>query len=365
MPWQLPAVLVLGACAMLFAIWQPPLIRSSRAQALAEEGAHPHRALRRAGDGAHRCGRPPTPSPSPPIATEPPTPANATASATLGLTGDPLDDPTVGSSRLERANRITLLLLGTDGRDEEDGPPRTDLMIVAVLDRKAQRATMVSIPRDLWVPIPDYGEGKANTAYFLGSLEDRGTELARETVEALFDLPIDHTIQIDFNGFRTLVDQMGGVELDVPEAIDDPQYPDGNYGTIHLQIPAGPQQMDGETALRYARTRYGGLDQDRSVRQQSVLLAIRERALQPAQLANAPFLLRTAYRTIESDLSLGDLFALARLGRGLEGSDITMHTLQADSGLVWPILTWNGQDALMYDARILRQTVEGWIQGRP
>jgi LCP family protein required for cell wall assembly len=286
----------------------------------------------------------------------------ATAEAML-LEGDPLDDPAAQGSALDEHDQINILLLGTDGRDEEDGPPRTDLLMLLLIDRNAPTATLISIPRDLWVTIPGYGEGKINTAYFLGSLDDEGPELARETIEGVFGLEIDRTVQVDFNGFRNLVSEMGGIEIDVPEAIDDPEFPDENYGTFHLVIPAGRQTMDGETALRYARTRYGGMDQDRSARQQAVVMAIREKALKPTTLVRAPALLRTIYRTVESNLTLGDLFFLARLGRSMDRDDIAMHTLNNDGEMIWSAITWNGQDALLYDEAMLRSTVRGWMRG--
>lgn len=271
---------------------------------------------------------------------------------------DPLNDPSMQATSLQEGDRITILLLGTDGRDEEFGPPRTDLMMLAILDRSPQRVTLISIPRDLWVPIYGHGEAKINTAYFLGSLAEQGPELTQMTVEDLVGTPIHHVVEIDFNGFRTLIDEMGGVHIDVPEAIDDPLYPDGHYGTLHLQIPAGVQLMDGELALRYARTRYGGTDQGRSSRQQAIIMAMREKALTPSQLALAPFHLRTVSDVVISDLSLGDYFALARFARTLTRDQISMHTIGGD--LTWSILTWNGQDALLYDPDAIQATIQKW-----
>lgn len=317
MPWQLPVVLLLFPLFLLLSFWRPSEGQSS---------SLPH-----------------APTPTFPVAL------------------DSLADPTLPSSPLDEATQINLLILGTDGRDEEDGPPRTDLMMLLLLNREGPRATLISIPRDLWVPIPGYGEGKINTAYFLGSLDGQGSALARETVEQLVGLPIHHTVEVDFNGFRTLVDEMGGVELEIPEPIDDPAYPDGHYGTLHLQIPAGQQRLDGETALRYARTRHGGVDQQRSARQQALLMALREQALQPSHLARAPLYLRTLYREVESDLTLSDLFSLARLGRSLSRDQLSMHTIGGE--LTWPILTWNGQDALLYDPSALRQAIWQWAAG--
>jgi LCP family protein required for cell wall assembly len=273
---------------------------------------------------------------------------------------DPLLDPALADSAIDNESFMTFLLLGTDGRELEDGPPRTDLVMVAVADRVQQRLTLISIPRDLWVPIPGYGEGKVNTAYFLGALDGDGVALAKETVEGLVGFPLDYTVTVDFEGFRTIVDAMGGIMVNVPEEIDDPEYPDYNYGTFRLHIPAGQQTMDGETALRYARTRYGGTDIDRATRQQLVLMAVREKAMQPEQLALAPIYLRTLYREVESNLSLTDFFALARFGRELKRENIRMYTINGD--LTYPIITWNGQDALLYDPAEIEAQIVEWVE---
>ncbi|MGB0389304.1 MAG: LCP family protein [Ardenticatenaceae bacterium] len=286
------------------------------------------------------------------------TPLLITPFATSETVADPLNDSSMRATTLESGDRVNILLLGTDGREQEFGPPRTDLMMLIILDRNPQRVTIISIPRDLWVPIYGHGEGKINTAYFLGSITNQGTELARRTVEDLVDMPIHHTVEIDFNGFRTLIDEMGGLTVHVPEAIDDAYYPDENYGTLHLQIPAGEQLMDGELALRYARTRHGGTDQSRSARQQIIIMAMRERALTPSQLAKAPLHLRTVYNVVESDLSLGDYFALARFARTLTREQISMHTISGD--LSWSVMTWNGLDALLYDPEELKKAIADW-----
>lgn len=289
------------------------------------------------------------------------TPPVSVVSSSGSIAGlDPLVDSTLSTSTLDDESVMTFLLLGTDGRDQEDGPPRTDLVMVAVADRARQRLTLISIPRDLWVPIPGYGEGKVNTAYFLGALEGDGIALANSTVEGLVGFPLDYFVTVDFEGFRAIVDAMGGISVTVPEAIDDPEYPDYNYGTFRLQIPAGTQTMNGETALQYARTRYGGTDIDRANRQQLVLMAVREKAMQPEQIALAPIYLRTLYREVESNLSLSDFFALARFGRELTRENIRMYTINGD--LTYPTITWNGQDALIYDPAELETQIGEWLE---
>ncbi len=291
-------------------------------------------------------------------------PAQAATSNSVSSTGsiageDPLLDASLIASTLETDSVMTFLLLGTDGREQEDGPPRTDLVMVAVADRARQRLTLISLPRDLWVPIDGYGEGKINTAYFLGELDGDGVGLAKSTVEEVVGFPLDYFVTVDFEGFRAIVDAMGGITVTVPEPIDDPDYPDYNYGTFRLQIPAGEQIMDGETALRYARTRYGGTDIDRANRQQLVLMAVREKAMHPEQLALAPLYLRTLYREVESNLSLSDFFALARFGRQLTRENIQMHTINGD--LTYPTITWNGQDALLYDPLLVKNQISEWL----
>lgn len=298
--------------------------------------------------------------PSPVATTGEASPTAAVTSSGTLAGADPLRDPTLSSSTLDDESVMTFLLLGTDGREQEDGPPRTDLVMVAVADRARHRLTLISIPRDLWVPIPGYGEGKVNTAYFLGALDGDGVGLARETVESLVGFELDYFVTVDFEGFRAIVDAMGGITVNVPDAIDDPEYPDYNYGTFHLEIPAGEQLMDGETALRYARTRYGGTDIDRATRQQLVLMAVREKAMQPEQIALAAVYLRTLYREVESNLSLSDFFALARFGRELEREQINMYTINGD--LTYPTITWNGQDALLYDPIEVETQIREWVE---
>ena len=167
--------------------------------------------------------------------------------------------------------RTNILLLGIDKRAQELGASRTDTMIVATVDPETKTAAMLSIPRDLWVSIPSYSEGRINTAHFLGDRDDYpggGPALAKKTVQYALGIPIHYYVRINFEGFEKLVDAIGGISIDVKEAIHDEEYPDGNYGYMTVDIPAGPQHMDGKTALQYARVRHGGSDFLRAKRQQ-------------------------------------------------------------------------------------------------
>jgi LCP family protein required for cell wall assembly len=184
----------------------------------------------------------------------------------------------------EASQRITVLLLGVDQRPDDPSPPRTDNMIVVTFEPEIGRAGMISLPRDLFVPIPGYDRNrKINTAYVIGetsSYPGGGGALAKRTVSEFLGYPIDYYIKVNFEGFERFIDLIGGVDVDVPKTIHDDQYPTIDYGYTTFHVDAGFQHMDGATALRYARTRNADNDFERAKRQQLVLLAIKDQMLQ-------------------------------------------------------------------------------------
>ena len=180
-----------------------------------------------------------------------------------------------------RKERVNILLLGIDQRDNkvDKGPWRTDTMILVSIDPATRSASMLSIPRDLWVTIPGYGENRINTAHATGDIRKYpggGVALAKKTVWYTFGVPVHYYVRINFVGFEKMIDAIGGITIDVESAIHDDSYPDQNYGTMVVDIPAGVQHMDGKTALQYARVRHGRNDFDRMKRQQQVILAARD-----------------------------------------------------------------------------------------
>jgi LCP family protein required for cell wall assembly len=232
--------------------------------------------------------------------------------------------------------RVTVLVLGIDERKQETGPFRTDTMLLLTIDPASKTAGMLSIPRDLWVQIPAMDtDGKINTAHFLGDAYDYpggGPALARVTVQENLGIPIDYTLRVNFDAFETVVNAIGGVEICVPETIDDPEYPAyDNYGFDPLHIEAGCQQMNGALALKYARTRHSGTDFDRSKRQQQVLLAIRDKVvtenLLPQLVAQAPTLLDTLQAAVKTDLSLDQMIQLAKLATQIDPRNIKQATI--------------------------------------
>ncbi len=175
------------------------------------------------------------------------------------------------------AGAVTVLLLGVDRRPGEGGNGRSDTVVVVRLDPARGRIRLLSLPRDLWTVIPGVGEGKLNSAYAIGERESAGAALVRETVGQLLGIGIDYTAEIDFAGFRSVIDSLGGISVDVPRELYDPRYPTDDYGYTVAHFLPGRQAMDGEQALMFSRMRHPDSDFERMRRQQLVMLAVAER----------------------------------------------------------------------------------------
>mgnify|MGYP003575104859 CR=1 FL=1 len=198
------------------------------------------------------------------------------------------------------ASRISVLLIGLDYRDvlANQGPPRSDTMIVLTVDPLTKTAGILSIPRDLWVNIPGFGYSRINTAYSSGEgakLPGGGPELARKTAEQLLGVPIQYYAQIDFNTFVEFIDLIGGIEIYNDEELRlDPV----GQGKDKIKLTCcGMRKLNGERALAYARFRKDKEgDIARANRQQKVILGIRNKVLSPE---NFPVLLGQAQQFYE------------------------------------------------------------------
>jgi LCP family protein required for cell wall assembly len=228
----------------------------------------------------------------------------------------------------ESTGRMNILLMGIDQRPDETGangdPGRTDSLMLVSLDFDDHLATMVSIPRDGFVVIPGHGNERVNAAYTYGELDRRGggPMLVERTVEQLFGIRIDRYALVDIHSMEQVIDSLDGIWIDNPFRLVDNQYPTDNYGTIKIDIPAGRQLMDGVTAVEYARTRHADSDYGRQSRQQQVLLAIRERALQFDVVPKIPQLLPQVRDLVHTDIGLVEAVQLANFGRTMDSSHI-------------------------------------------
>jgi LCP family protein required for cell wall assembly len=188
-------------------------------------------------------------------------------------------------------------------------------MMLVTMDPVSRTAGMLSIPRDLWVNVPGFDYGKINTAYYLGELYNLpggGPGLAVQTAEELLGVDINYYAQIDFSAFENFIDEIGGIDVEVPyELTVDPIGP-GNTVTL----PAGMQHLDGPTALAYARNRdTWGADFDRADRQQQVILAIFDKITSlgalPKLIANSPTIYNNLRYGIHTNLTLKQIISLA------------------------------------------------------
>lgn len=246
--------------------------------------------------------------------------------------------------------RVNVLVLGIDRRPSEKCPCRTDTMMIATLDPKTGTAGLITIPRDLYVPIPTVGENRINTAMFYGELNKYpggGPGLAKKTVEYNLGRRIHYYVLVDFSGFRKVVDTLGGIDIDVPKTIDDPQYPDDNFGYRPLHIPAGHIHMNGDLALAYARTRHVDNDFGRSKRQMQVLMALRDKALRLDILPKLPALMQSMWGAVETDLQPQEVLALAQTASRIKTENIKNATI--DQTMTVEFLTSAGADVLWPD----------------
>jgi LCP family protein required for cell wall assembly len=259
---------------------------------------------------------------------------------------------------------INVLLLGTDERPDEGGPLRTDTMILLSMDPYGQTMGMLSLPRDLWVPIPGNNTtAKINTAYTIGSQTNYpggGPQLAKDTVSSFIGRPVDYYVRVNFDGFREIIDLIGGVDLNVPYTIHDEEYPTENYGVETFHLEAGLQHLDGETALKYARTRHGDSDYSRARRQQDIIRAVANKVLNagmiPQLLAKAPQLLVSAQNTIQTDIPIPTGVEMAKLVNNSSMREIRQLVLDSHYGE--ETYSTDGQWILLPDRTQVRMALE-------
>jgi LCP family protein required for cell wall assembly len=220
--------------------------------------------------------------------------------------------PAPAAARVDTTSRLNVLLLGTDRRPQEatEHPwGNSDTILLVSVDPGARGAAMISLPRDLYLAIPGVGPEKINAAYREG-----GPNLAIKVVSDVMGVPIHRWASIDVKAFQTLIDAVGGVVVDVDRPIRDDEYPNEDYSIRRILIPAGLQWMDGERALWYARSRHSSNDFDRGLRQQRLLLALKERARDARTIQRLPQLMDALANAIQTDISPREALALSRLG---------------------------------------------------
>lgn len=242
------------------------------------------------------------------------------------------------------ARYLNILVLGIDARDDGEDQ-NADVIIIARLDLEQKSLRSVSIPRDLLVDIPGVGVGKINGAYGAGveaRPNDRAAGVAkmRDTIEHNFDIPINDYVLIDFEGFREVVDSVGGIDIDVPTRIVDDAYPTEDYGTRTLIIEAGPQHMDGDAALAYARTRHADSDDQRRERQMLVIQALFAKGKRLGTLTRVADIIAATGSAVQTNFHWDEQVALAAIALDMDDDDIRMRNLEQP--LIQPGTTADG-----------------------
>lgn len=265
----------------------------------------------------------------------------------------------------EKQESINILLLGIGGGNH-DGPELTDTIILANINPEKNKVEMFSIPRDLWMP--DL-QDRINSAYAFGQAKDKkGQVLAKAVVEKVTGQPIDYVFVIDFAGFVKGVDHLGGIQVDVKRGFDDYSYPiSGKENDLcgytqeevdelvataeaelgvdifpcrykHISFKEGLQDMNGQTALEFVRSRHSlgdeGSDFSRSMRQQEVIAALRKKVfslgivLNPVKVVG---LVNIVQENISTDIKKEEYDDFIKLARKMEKAKIESYIINVSN----------------------------------
>jgi LCP family protein required for cell wall assembly len=267
-----------------------------------------------------------------------PTPSPTPVAAPVGS-----NLPTVTIPPWDGKERLNILLIGTDQRPDQ-GSYNTDTLIVVSIDPVTKQVAMFSLPRDtVDVPVPPgpaqrlFGttfSGKINSWFqavrnrpdlFPGTDKTRGYNGLKAILGNLYGLDIRYFVEVNFDGFRKVVDAIGGVTINVQIPVSDDHYP-GDRGKLErVYIPSGIQHMDGAQALRYARSRHGSSDFDRGQRQQRVLLSLKDQTDPQALIPQLPALVKALKTAVRTDIPVSQLSQLLGLASSVDTKDIRSY----------------------------------------
>ncbi len=255
---------------------------------------------------------------------------------------------------------VNFLLIGSDKRPGSSY--RTDTLVIAILWPREGQVSLISIPRDLWIYIPTVGMQRINTAYQSGEITGYaggGPGLLKDTISYNLGIRIDHTAMVEFDGFRRIVDTLGGVDVPVGCAYTDWRLIDPSYDPYNednwwlYTVGPGYIHMDGDLALWYARSRSKSNDFDRGRRQQEVLRAIFAQSLGTDTLSKIPQLYDDFSSTVITDLGLADLLKLAPYAPRMTNANIRGYYIRPPYVSSW--MTPGGAAVLLPDEVALQQ----------
>jgi LCP family protein required for cell wall assembly len=242
-----------------------------------------------------------------------------------------LDGSTVELTPWDGESRFTMIMVGLDRRKGETGLSyRTDTMMLVSIDPVSNSIGILSLPRDLYVVIPGYASRqRINSAMVFGEVNRAGSgpSLMMATVQNNFGIRVNEFLAMDFQAFIDIVDAIGGIDITIDYTINDPQYPNLNYGYDPFYLPAGSHHLMGYDALRFSRTRHGDSDIRRAERQQQSIFAIRDRILNLEMvsplLAQSPVLWNSLQDNLYTGLSFEQIIQLALFVKDVPRQNIT------------------------------------------
>lgn len=252
--------------------------------------------------------------------------------------------PQVGAIPWNGHDRITVVAMGLTQRTTE--PARTDTLLAMNIDPSTHHINMLSVPRDLWVNIPgsSLGNEKLADAYAIG-----GSKLAAYTLERDLGIPVDYTVAMTFHGFMNLIDAMGGVDVNVPQELNDPTYPClVGFDYCPIDIKPGTQHMSGTTALEFVRERHAFAQQDlaRVKDQQAFSDAVKHTLISPSTWPRYGAVLRALEGNMITNVPMNDFpemgvqFLLAR------NNNVNHSYINVQNGMVQPDWSPDGQSIL-------------------
>jgi polyisoprenyl-teichoic acid--peptidoglycan teichoic acid transferase len=281
----------------------------------------------------------------------------------------------------EGSGRVNILLLGRGGGDH-DGPDLTDSMMVASIDPINHTSTLLSLPRDLWVTVPNEGVMKINAAWetgefkYLGKVAPGSTNpkaitagftMVDQTVSDVLGIDIDYNVLVDFQAFQQAVDTVGGVTVNVPTDLVDPTMAWQNGGNPTL-AQAGIQQFNGAQALLYVRSRETSSDFARAARQRAVLVALKSKVVSLGTLSNPlkiSSLLTTFGNNVQTDLSLSNASRLYSIIKGVDDTHTNSISLDDPAPATAYVTTGNinGQSIVLPSAGLFNyQAIQQFVR---
>ena len=261
------------------------------------------------------------------------------------------EDSTMESLKNSRLDRLNILLLGIRGVDDPNGGLLTDTIMVMSVKPKTGEIALISIPRDLYVGMPfDNQKSKINEAYEMGIKNGgwkKGLEYSKKTVSDVVGLKIHYAVSVDFEAFKEIINILGGITI----VLDKPFSEKNQFEEGIIDLPAGKQVIDGDTALLFVRARFSSSDFDRAKRQQQVLLAIKEKSFSLGVLSSPMkviSILNSIGNHIRTDAELWEIQELAVLIKKVETFNVERMVLSTEKdGLLYASRDLNGSYILL------------------